>query len=137
MINFGERKELKENHLKRLIHNEYMNYTQLNIMNTMSTKKTILEEAQEIIFQRKEEKERDYGPIHGSFVDTAGIASILTGKQLTPQDCYKVMIALKMSRMGRSFKRDTYVDAVGYMAALAQFEEFQQKTIGKDEEESE
>ena len=84
----------------------------------MKKKKTILEEAQEIIFERKEEKERDYGPIHQSFKDTATIATILTGKSLTAEDCYKVMIALKQSRMARKFKRDTYLDMVGYTAAL-------------------
>lgn len=87
----------------------------------MSKKKNILEEANEIIFQRAEEKQRDYGPINQSFEETATIASILTGKQLTPGDCYKVMIALKMSRMKRGYKRDTYVDAVGYMGALGEY----------------
>lgn len=86
----------------------------------MYKKKTILEESQEIIFERSEEKQRDYGPIDESFEDTATIASIITGKQLTAEDCYKVMIALKMSRMKRSYKRDTYLDSVGYLGALAE-----------------
>lgn len=85
----------------------------------MEKRKTILEEAQEIIFERSEEKERDYGPINQSFEDCATIASILTGIPLTSEDCYKVMIALKMARMKRKYKRDTYLDTVGYLGALA------------------
>lgn len=90
----------------------------------MNKKKTILEESNEIIFERSEEKERDYGPINESFEDTATIASILTGKSLTAEDCYKVMIALKMSRMKRSYKRDTYLDSISYMGALAEMLEY-------------
>jgi len=86
----------------------------------MKNKKTILEESNEIIFERSEEKGRDYGPINESFDETATIASILTGKSLTAEDCYKVMIALKMSRMKKSYKRDTYLDCIGYMGALAE-----------------
>lgn len=111
-----------------------MNYTQLNTMSTMGKKsKNILEEANEIIFERSEEKERDYGPIDESFEDAATIASILTGKKLTSEDCYKVMIGLKMARMKRKYKRDTYLDTVGYLGALAEMleKDKKQSTIKK------
>lgn len=98
----------------------------------MKKKKTILEEAQEIIFERAQEKERDYGPIHDVMENTATMASIMTGKELTAEDCYKVMIALKQARMSRKFKRDTYLDMVAYTGALNDYMEI--KTEGDDKE---
>ena len=79
--------------------------------------KTILQESNDIIFKRKEEKEREYGPINNSIADTATIASIMTNKTITTSDVYKVLIALKISRLRHNNKHDTYLDAIGYLAA--------------------
>jgi len=85
--------------------------------------KSILEEAQGIIFERSEEKQRDYGSIDKSMEDAATIASILTGKNIDASDMYKCMMALKLARYKKSYKRDTHLDLVAYAGALAAYEE--------------
>lgn len=81
----------------------------------------ILKEAQKIIFDRKEEKQRQYGPIDESIAKAARIASELTNKDITIEDFYKCLIALKISRMAYNTKKDTMLDCVGYIAALDSF----------------
>jgi len=78
----------------------------------------ILKKAQEIVFDRKEEKERQYGDIEESLTKAARVASELCNKKITTEDFYKCMIALKVSRMAVNTKKDTMVDCVGYIAAL-------------------
>lgn len=81
----------------------------------------ILKKAQEIIFDRKEEKERQYGNIDDSIRKAAFVASELCNKEITAEDFYKCMIALKVSRMAYNTKKDTMLDCVGYIAALDNF----------------
>lgn len=81
----------------------------------------ILKKAQEIIFDRKEEKERQYGNIDDSMNKAALVASELCNKEITTEDFYKCMIALKVSRMAYNTKKDTMLDCVGYIAALDNF----------------
>lgn len=81
----------------------------------------ILEKANEIVNLRNEEKERQYGPFKKSMEDSAKIASILCSKEITTEDFYKCMIALKMSRMSVNLKEDTLLDSVAYIAALNNF----------------
>jgi hypothetical protein len=81
----------------------------------------ILKEAQKIIFDRKEEKQRQYGPIDESIAKAARVASELTNKDITTEDFYKCLIALKISRMAYNTKKDTMLDCVGYIAALDSF----------------
>jgi hypothetical protein len=78
----------------------------------------ILEIANEIIFARAEEKQREYGPIDESITKAARIASELCNKEITTEDFYKCLIALKISRMAYNTKEDTMVDCVAYIAAL-------------------
>lgn len=78
----------------------------------------ILEEANKIVNLRKEEKERQYGPFSPSMEKAARIASELCNKEITTEDFYKCMIALKMSRMAYNLKPDTLLDAVAYIGAL-------------------
>ena len=78
----------------------------------------ILKKADDIINNRSEEKEREYGPFNESMSKAALIASELCNKEITTEDFYKCMIALKISRMAYNLKEDTLLDAVGYMAAL-------------------
>ena len=81
----------------------------------------ILKKAQEIIFDRKEEKERQYGNIDESMTKAALFASEICNKTITTEDLYKCMIALKISRMSYNTKKDTMLDCVGYIAALDNF----------------
>lgn len=78
----------------------------------------ILEKANDILFNRGEEKERQYGPIDESIIKAAVIASELCNKEITAEDFYKCLIALKISRMAYNTKEDTMVDCVAYIAAL-------------------
>jgi|TARA_E500000318_G_scaffold62683_1_gene57999 uncharacterized radical SAM superfamily Fe-S cluster-containing enzyme len=78
----------------------------------------ILEEANKIINFRAEEKERQYGKFNDSMAKAAKIATELCNKKITPEDFYKCMIALKISRMAYNKKEDTFLDAVAYIAAL-------------------
>jgi hypothetical protein len=81
----------------------------------------ILKKANKIIFKRGEEKERQYGPIDESICKAAKMASEMCNKEITTEDFYKCMIALKLSRLAYSNKKDTFLDAVGYIAALDSF----------------
>jgi hypothetical protein len=84
----------------------------------MKTNKNILEEANDIIFNRKEEVNRQYGPFIESMKKSAKFASKLCGKKITTEDFFKCMIALKISRLSYNTKHDTILDAIGYLAGL-------------------
>jgi|TARA_R110000772_G_scaffold67131_2_gene149152 hypothetical protein len=81
----------------------------------------ILKTADEIINQRAEEKEREYGPFSESMSKAAKVATELCNKEITTEDFYKCMLALKISRMAYNLKEDTLLDAVAYIAALDNF----------------
>lgn len=82
---------------------------------------TIFEHANEIIFERNEEKQRQYGPMQESMASAALIASALCNKEITTEDFYKCMMALKLSRLGYSAKRDTILDLIAYAGSLDNF----------------
>lgn len=81
----------------------------------------IFEKANEIVNLRAEEKEREYGPFNESMQNAASVASILIGKEITAEDFYKCMVALKISRMRYNVKEDTLLDCVAYIGALNNF----------------
>ena len=78
----------------------------------------ILKEADKIINKRSQEKERMYGPFSEGMERAAMIASGSTGKQLTAQDMYMCLVALKLSRQSYNHKEDNLLDAVAYLGAL-------------------
>ena len=78
----------------------------------------ILNEADYIINDRSEEKERQYGPFHSGMERAAKIASGATGKDFTAYDMYMAMVALKLSRESYSHKEDNLLDAVAYLGSL-------------------
>lgn len=83
-----------------------------------SENRNILEHSNDIIFGRKEEKEREYGPFDESMDEAAKIASIMTNKHIATEDMYKILIALKLGRLKYNNKYDTILDAIGYLAGL-------------------
>lgn len=87
----------------------------------MSKEKTILQQAQEIVFDRSEEKTRQYGEFIEGMEQTARIASEMSRKEISTFDVYNVLIALKLSRASWNYKEDNYLDAVSYMASLNQY----------------
>jgi hypothetical protein len=78
----------------------------------------ILKKADEIINDRSEEKERQYGPFSEGMQRAAQIASGMTGKTFTTEDMFAALIALKLSRHSYSYKEDNLLDAVAYLGAL-------------------
>lgn len=81
----------------------------------------ILEEANRIVNERSEEKERMYGPFSEGMSRAAKILSAATGKDFTTSDIYMAMVALKLSREGYNHKEDNLLDAAAYLGALNNF----------------
>ena len=78
----------------------------------------ILEQANEIVNSRSEEKERMYGPFDEGMEKAAQLASIMTGKNIETKDMYLCMVALKLSRESYNHKEDNLLDCVAYLGAL-------------------
>lgn len=78
----------------------------------------IFKKADDIINMRSEEQERMYGPMDQSMAKAARIATELCNKELTQDDMYKCMMALKLSRMAFSDKEDSMLDLVAYVGAF-------------------
>ena len=79
---------------------------------------SIFQRADEIINHRKEEKERQYGPMGEGMERAAQIASGSTGKHFTAKDMYLCLVALKLSRESYNHKEDNLLDAIAYLGAL-------------------
>ena len=77
----------------------------------------ILQKANEIINQRSEEKEREYGPIDEGLEKAAKMASIILNKEICVDDMYVCLISLKFSRQSYTQKEDNLLDAVAYIGA--------------------
>tara|TARA_Y100000593_G_C4115162_1_gene239880 strand:+ start:174 stop:443 length:270 start_codon:yes stop_codon:yes gene_type:complete len=80
--------------------------------------KSILEEADEIVNHRSEEKERQYGPFSEGMDRAASIFNGMTGLSVTGKEMYIALIALKFSRESYNHKRDNLLDAAAYIGAL-------------------
>ena len=77
----------------------------------------ILKQANKIINERSEEKERQYGPMGEGFERAAMIATGMSGREWTAHDMFIAMVALKFSRQSYNFKEDNLLDAVAYIGA--------------------
>ena len=90
----------------------------------------ILEQANKIVNERSEEKERQYGPFAESMQRATALYNNMAspGEQISVQGMYKAMIALKLSREAYAHKEDNLLDAVAYMGAMNDYiEECEQK----------
>ncbi len=81
----------------------------------------ILDEANKIVNERSEEKERQYGPFSEGMERAAKILEGMTGKPIPASLMYKALVALKLSRESFSHKEDNLLDAVAYLGALNNF----------------
>jgi len=81
----------------------------------------ILDEANKIVNERSEEKERAYGSFSEGMKRAASIASGMTGKDITADDMFACMVALKFSRQSFNHKTDNLLDAVAYIGAWQNF----------------
>jgi len=96
----------------------------------------ILEQANNIINNRSEEKERQYGPMGEGFERAALIASGMSGKEWSAHDIFIAMVALKFSRQSYNFKEDNLLDAVAYIGAWQNYiNETKPDHIGPDSHE--
>lgn len=78
----------------------------------------ILRKADEIVNSRSEEKQREYGPFDQSMEKMRDIFNSMTGHNLSTEDMYYAMIALKLSRLQYQYKEDSMLDCVAYFGAL-------------------
>jgi|TARA_R100000479_G_scaffold172894_1_gene118046 hypothetical protein len=83
--------------------------------------KSILQIAHDIVYKRRQEKERQYGPFEEGMEKTAKIASLITGKNIEAEDIYLILTALKLSRESYNHKEDNLLDAVAYLGALNKY----------------
>lgn len=90
----------------------------------------ILEKARSILYDRAEEKERQYGPFDKGLEITRDLANLMTNGDMSLQQVYAVIIALKLSREAFSHKEDNILDAIVY---LAQYNDHITRLEGKDE----
>jgi len=87
----------------------------------------ILNEANQIINNRSEEKERQYGPFSEGMERAAKIASGMSGNDWSAHDMFIAMIALKFSRQSYNFKEDNLLDAAAYIGGWQNYIDEQEK----------
>jgi len=87
----------------------------------------ILKKADEIVNQRSEEKERQYGPFGKSMEEACALFNAMTHLDLKPEHMFKALIALKLSREGHAHKEDNLLDAAAYIGALNNYLESKEK----------
>jgi|TARA_R100000234_G_C4838366_1_gene109976 hypothetical protein len=75
----------------------------------------IFKKADNIVNKRSSEKERQYGPFSEGMERAAKIASASTGKDITAEDMYLILVALKLSRESYNHKYDNILDAMSYL----------------------
>lgn len=78
----------------------------------------ILEKANEIVNQRSEEKERQYGPFSQSMAKTVRAFNALTGHSLSTEDAFLFMAVHKLARQANAHKEDNLLDACAYLGGL-------------------
>ena len=79
------------------------------------SKQSILLEADLIL---NGDRQADYSDPVDSFERISKLVSILTGKEITADDCCKVLMAVKLVRESFRHKRDNLVDLCGYSEIL-------------------
>ena len=84
----------------------------------IKTSMNILNEADKIINERSEEKERMYGPFEEGMDRAVQIMSGMTGKKQSAEDVYAALVALKLSRHSYSYREDNLLDCVAYIGSL-------------------
>lgn len=83
-------------------------------------KESILQEADRIV---NGDRQADYSDPVENFRHIAAIASAILKKELVPEDCAVVLIAVKLARENYRHKRDNLVDLAGYTEILHRIKE--------------
>ena len=82
---------------------------------------SILTEAENIVNNRSEESDRQYGPFSEGMDRAAMIFQGMTGIEVTGEHMFKALVALKFSRESYNHKRDNLLDAVAYIQGLENY----------------
>ena len=98
----------------------------------MSIDKSILLDAHNIVY--KDADGHDYGSFDQNMLDACGFATIMTGKQITVDIAFAIMIGLKCAREKQVHKRDNMVDVCGYMEGWNEYKEKQAWAEAKNNE---
>ena len=85
---------------------------------------SILLEADKIV---NGERQTDYSDPVQNFKHISNIASVILGKELTPEDCCVVLMAVKLARESYKHKRDKLVDLAGYTEIFNRIKENNKK----------
>jgi len=83
--------------------------------------------ADNIVNNRSEERERQYGPFSEGMENAAKIFNGITGLNFTAREMFFAIIALKLSREGYSHKYDNLLDCISYIGGLNNYENEQEK----------
>lgn len=78
----------------------------------------ILKQADDIINNRSEEKERTYGPIDDNIELMIKLYNLISGNTLTVEDGYMLLMCNKLARESYNHKEDNLLDLVAYTGAL-------------------
>ena len=82
----------------------------------------ICKEADNIVNDRDEEADRQYGPFSEGMERAAAILKGMTGiDEIDAIVMYKALIALKLSRESFNHKTDNLLDCVGYLQGLENY----------------
>ena len=78
----------------------------------------ILEEANNIVNNRTQEKERMYGNFDETMTRCTMLFNLMTGSNMQVEDMYLAMVAMKLAREAHAHKEDNLLDAAAYIGAL-------------------
>lgn len=89
----------------------------------------ILNKADQIINNRAEEKTREYGDIDTEMSKISYLFQIMTGKKLSIDEVYMLLVCLKLARQSNSHKEDNLLDCVAYLGALNNYKNKKDKEL--------
>ena len=89
-----------------------------------TVRESILREADRIV---NGDRQADYSDPVENFKHIAAIASAIRKKELAPEDCAVVLMAVKLARENFKHKRDNLVDLAGYTEILHRIKEAEKK----------
>jgi DNA-binding protein H-NS len=78
----------------------------------------ILLKANNIVYNRSEEKHRQYGDFHQSMEKATEIFNLISKSTIKTEDMYLAMVAMKLSRQAHAHKEDNLLDLVAYVSSM-------------------
>ena len=83
----------------------------------------IIQWAEDIVHNRAEEKERQYGNFQACMERATALYNLMSprNEQISTRGMYKAMIAMKLAREAHAHKEDNLLDAIAYIGAMNDF----------------